>query len=230
MSGRRSLLRWGTGAVLSGLALLLGGCGGTPPVSKNVRVELHLTINGEARTWSTVQNVSIKKLGGDGAGVLRKYDIDVSGGALIAQPVANLPALVMLMDVGGGEVPYDDLLVACMVGVGGGDLMSAVDKFSGTCRIPRDVSPTVIAMADAGNPSAILAFHLSNLSGWFGVPVEFGGITLASTAEPVDRGVLTALPWTRRGQRPEGTIYAPFADGDTNGITLNYRAFVRGID
>jgi hypothetical protein len=220
------MYQWGIAAIVVALSLSLSGCG-TPPISKNLRVELRLTIGGHATAWSTVQSLSITRLGGDGTGVFQKYKIRVNGGALIVQPAADLPALVVLM---GGEKGYEYSLLACMNSGQGDDFMRVLGEFSGTCRIPDDYLPTVLAMTDLKDPFAVQAFHLTKLTEWFGIPVEFAGVTLTATAEPVDRRILKILPWTQSGQRPTRGITAQYADGTPGSIELEYSDFVREID
>lgn len=197
--------------------------GGKTEVSKNLRLDLKLEVDGQPRTYSVVQHYVLTLAGGDGSNLVRS-ETRIDGQALAAELAPDLPLLIVLMRRGSEEA-YDEVIAGCIMnGQASADFFEAVETFRGPCQVPAQWLPVFITIADRGNPRSIVKTSPTDT---LGGRVQFKGLLISATNEPVTTGISEMLPWLKPGGHPPVNIYGMDYSGSPNGLPLVDMAFYR---
>ena len=189
----------------------------TADADKRYRLDVELLVNGRPMTASSVQ---VLRLGGGIEGMGNLINEEVVGQAVF-QRIPGRPALLVLLAVDGNQDAYEWLfLEACGITLDDdrnvSRFMAAVAAFEGTCRIPDDKLPDIMALLRPTDPTSLRRADPDNLAAAFGSGVELVGMSLSTTDEPLSRGLRGILTWLPK----------PFRRGDMD-MTAYIQEFAR---
>jgi hypothetical protein len=179
----------------------------------NYRLEVTREVDGEPLTGSVVQEYVANKSGGDGdIGALG--DSSAKGQALVMELPGDRPSLIVAMFInspnveheGAGEPIYDGFFThTCDIRLQGsdyGDFLRRVNTFTGSCPVPPEDLPLLLAIDDLDDPATLRAVDPANLEAVFGPGVRFIEATVSVTDTPLTTGIKDRLPWLSRLSTP----------------------------
>jgi len=175
------------------------------PVSRvHYRLDVTFLVDGQEVTGSGVQLLVVRRVSGLG----QKRAIWTTSGEAVAVDLPGGQTVYALMTTQkpdgtytGGIGSYQvQVSEACKLKEQRGDrdwteYVRFVGTVSGTCQVPRDISPIMVTFTDETDPTSVKRVLPDAAEAVLGPGVQFKRTTLTITDEPVSTGINERLPW-----------------------------------
>lgn len=169
------------------------------------RVTATVRVNGELRSGSSLQRMTVRRAITLGSNQISNIDIR-SFGEAVGVPIVGDAWLLVTMRDAQGSSPYSEVLASpCQDLRFNGSAkrtpaetyLSKAAGFSGTCTVAEDRLPQMLSVFDTLEPEGFVAATPPDFSNIFEDRVEFVDLKFTRTDEPLSFSLHKKLAWVR---------------------------------
>ncbi|MEI2383987.1 hypothetical protein [Breoghania sp. JC706] len=176
-----------------------------PTAELHYRLDVTFEVDGKPVTGSSVHKFTAKRLRGLNS---KQFLLTATGEAVVVDMPGRRSVFVLLTTptpdgtyTGGTKGRYDFILVdACNLWkkrneLGPSGFVRFLDGFTGSCEVPAESLPLMVAFRDESDPTSVERVYPNNPESALGPGVQFIGATVSTTDAPVTTGIGKRLTW-----------------------------------
>ena len=186
-----------------------------PTAELHYRLDVTFEVDGKPVTGSSVHKFTAKRLRGLNS---KQFLLTATGEAVVVDIPGRRSVFVLLTTptpdgtyTGGTKGRYDFILVdACNLWkkrneLGPSGFVRFLDDFTGSCTVPNESLPLMVAFRDESDPTSVERVYPNNPESALGPGVRFIGATVSTTDAPVTTGIGKRLTWLSEYPEPRLT-------------------------